>query len=666
MMFMNCRTYLTIVFLTAFFVQCIPAQAQDEVLLTIGDKPVYASEFSWILNKNKAALGTEKTDIKESLDLFINLKLKVREAEALGIDTTRQFIKELAGHRAQLAKPYLLDQEITDELVREAYERSKWEIRTSHILVSLKPDASSADTLLAYRKIMSIRDRLMQGEEFEKVAKETSDDISAVNNGGDIGYWTVFGVVYPFETAMYSLNVGEISMPVRTQFGYHLIKVTDKQPSKGKIQIATILKVIDFTTTNEEKAKIKQEINDIYIQLRSGGDFQELARKYSDDRNMAGSGINGFWTGPREREPAFDSAAYSLKNPGDITEPVETSMGWFIIRLLDKKPTETFEEAKSNLTRLISRNPERAMKSEQAVVEKLKKEYHCTVNQANLEEFYRLVDPSIFEGRWDANPALQKMGILCTIGDQNIPQYEFAKYLALLNTKESSVRTIAEFVDDKFNEFYRKQILAYEEKNLDKKYPDFRNIYQEFHDGNLLFEISDRMVWSKASQDTAGLKSFFQAHQSDYFWPERLDAVIVYAKGSNQLQAMVEEFSTALKKKCKKGCDGVEIQNTLGAIMEKYSGNSFEIEDKLYTRGDNWITDQVKWKPGPSPIITEQDAKIFVWINKLIPEMPRKLEDVRGQVTADYQDYLEKEWIKTLRAKYPVKVNQDVLSKIKI
>lgn len=662
---MKYGTYLTIALATLFTAPGLLAQDQDPVLMTIGDKPVYASEFVRILNKNKNTLQTGQTNIRESLELFTNLKLKVREAEALRMDTAASYKRELAEQRTQLAKPYLLDREITEELVREAYERSLWEIRTSHILIGLKPDAPVSDTLLAYRRTMTIRDRLMKGEKFEDVAKEVSDDVSAKTNGGDIGYWTVFGVVYPFETAMYSLQVGEISMPVRTQFGYHLIKVTDRQPAKGKIQVATILKSIDLTTTNEEKANKKAEIQNIYIQLRSGGDFNELARKYSDDRSLVVHGDQGFWISSREKEPAFNDAAYALKNPGDLSEPVETSLGWFIIRLLDKKEPETYEQAKSNLYRLISRNPERAMKSESAVIDKLKKEYNFTVNQANLEEFYRLVDPSVFEGRWDGNAALQKLGDLFTLDGHTVSQMEFAKYL-VLNMKESSVRTIAEYVDDQFNRFSRLKILEYEETNLDRKYPEFRDLYQEFHDGNLLFEITDKMVWSKAVQDTIGLKNFFTANQSKYYWPERLDAVIVYAKGFNNLDKMVGEFQSALQKKCKKGCDGVTIQNILGEVVGRYSGNSFEIEDKLCSKGDNWIIDQVKWKTGASDVIIEQDTRIFVWINKVVPPSVKKLADIKGQVTADYQDSLEKEWIKALREKYPVKVNQDVLSKIKI
>lgn len=640
------------------------AYSQEAVLMTIGDKPVYSSEFVRILNKNKNNLTGQKPTLQESLDMFVNFKLKVREAEAQGLDTAASLKKELAGNREQLAKPYLLDQEVTDDLIKEAYERSKWEVRASHILIGVKPDAPAGDTLLAFRKAMAIHDRLIKGEKFEDVAKELSDDISAATNGGDIGYIPVFKVVYPFETAVFNMKIGELSMPVRTQFGYHIILVTDKKPARGKVKIATIWKSFNYTMTDEEKSKLKEEIQEIYLQLKSGGDFNDLARKYSDDRTMTVRGDAGFWIGPSQREPAFDDAAYGLKNPGDITEPVETTLGWFIIRLLEKKDPDTWEEAKPLLANQISRDT-RSQKSEKVVIEKLKKEYKYTVNKPNLEEFYRLVEPSIFEGKWDPGKALQKMGVLFTLGELTVFQNEFTSFL-VLTVKKSTVRTIAEFVDEKFNEFANGKILEYEKSQLEKKYPEFRDLYHEFRDGNLLFEITDKMVWSKASSDTSGLVAFFNASQAKYTWPLRLDAVVIFAKGSNNLMKMVEEYRAGLAKKCKDGCDGVTVQNTLAEITGNYSGNSFEVEDKLYAKGDNWMVDQVKWKPGASEIINEQDTKIFIWINKLIDPRPKKLDDIRGQVTADYQDYLEKEWVKNLREKYPVKINKDVLSQIKL
>ena len=641
----------------------LAARGQEQTLMTIDGEPVTVKEFTRILNKNKNNLASQQTNIEESLDLYINFRLKVKEAEALGLDTTARFKAELEQYRVQLAKPYLMDQEVTDELVYEAYERSLWEVKASHILIGLNPDASGQDTLLAYRKAMSIRERIVGGEEFDQVAAEVSEDPSAKANAGDLGYFSALWMVYPFENAVYCMEIGDVSMPVRTQFGYHILILTDKRPARGKIQVASIWKAFNFGMSDQEKARIKEEAHNIYLQLRSGADFNELFRKYSDDRNQSNRGDAGYWLGINEKEPVFEEAAFALKNIGDYTEPIETSLGYFIIRLLDRKPPESFEEAKSTLYYKISRMPDRAMKSETAVVDKLKKEYNFRINQPNYEEFYRLVDPSIFESRWDPNPALNKTGELFTLADRTWKQADFARFLAL-NMKESTIRTVAEYVDDRFNEFVKTEILKYEESQLLRKYPEYRDLYQEFRDGNLFFEIADKNVWSKASNDSIGLVRFFESRRSEYMWPERLDAMIIECKGSNQLDKMIDEIRSTMNKSCKNGCNGTQTEEIIGKITTKYQGNSFGIIDQLFAKGDQWLIDQIKWKKGPSEVFVNPDSKSFVWINQIVKPQPKKLEDVKGLVIADYQDYLDKEWVKELRKKYEVKINRDVLSKI--
>ncbi|MFO7615932.1 MAG: peptidylprolyl isomerase [Bacteroidales bacterium] len=662
---MNHRIFSRFILAIMVTLTGLAANGQDQVLMTIDGKPVMVSEFTRILNKNRSNLSGQKTDINESLDLYINFRLKVLEAESLGLDTTARFKAELEQYRVQLAKPYLMDQEVTDELVYEAYERSQWEVRASHIMVAVRPDASSQDTLIAYRKAMAIRDRIAGGEDFSKVAAEVSEDPSARVNSGDLGYFSALWMVYPFENAVYSMKIGDVSQPVRTQFGYHILTLTDKRPARGKIQVTSIWKAFNYGMSDQEKARIREEAESIYLQLRSGADFGELFRKYSDDRNQSNRGDAGYWFGINEKEPAFEEAAFALQNVGDYTEPVATSIGYFIIRLLDRKPPETFEEAKSTLYFKISRLPDRAMKSESAVIDKLKKEYDFQLNQANFEEFYRMVDPSIFESRWDANPALAKTGELFTLGGHSWKQADFARYLAL-NMKESSIRTIGEYVDDKFNEFVRTEILKFEETQLTRKFPEYRDLYQEFRDGNLFFEIADKKVWSKASQDSAGLAQFFAGHRSGYMWPERLDAMVIDCKGSSDLDKMIEEFRNALNKNCKNGCDGASTEEMLGKIASKYQGNSFEILDRLFSKGDQWMVDQIKWKKGLSEIFVNPNSKSFVWVNQVVSPQPKKLEEIKGLVIADYQDYLDKEWVKDLRQKYQVKINRDVLSQIKL
>jgi len=641
------------------------AQNQEDVLLTINGKPVYTGEFVRLISKNQGASGMEKPDLKESLDVFINFKLKVKEASAMGLDTARQFKDEMASYRTQLGRPYLLDQEVTEDLVREAYERSLWEIRASHILIGVAMDAPPSDTLLAYQKAMQLREQLIKGAPFETIARESSDDPTAAENGGDLGYFSVFQMVYPFENAVYQTPVNGISEPVRTNFGYHILKVTDKRPNRGKVQVAQIWKSTNLMMTDEEREKVKAEAYQIWEQLKNGADFADLANKQSDDRSSGPrGGIIPQWFGTGGMHPDFVEASFALENIGDFSEPVFTNMGYHIIRLVNKRPPESFEVQHPALLKSV-KNSDRAQKSESTVVEKLKKEYNYKVNESALEDFYRMVDPSIFEGRWDANPALQKKDVLFTLNNINVLQSDFARFLAL-NMRQSKATTIAEYVDQKFEAFSRAKILEYEESRLEQKYPEFRYLMQEFYDGNLIFEVSNRKIWSMAGADTVGLNNFYQSNTGKYMWPERIDLTTIRLKGLDENDKRIKDLRKLAEEWGKAGETEDQLRGKLAEALKDSQGISFEVSTSTAAKGDLWVVDQIKWKKGLTETLNDGSSTIIGWISAVHPPKPKSLDEIRGLVTADYQDYLEKEWIKELRQKYTVKVNEDVLAKIKL
>ncbi len=639
------------------------AQQNEELLLTIGDQPVYKEEFIRLITKNQAAAEIKKTNIQDALDIFINFKLKVTEARALGMDTARQFLGEMSDYRKQLGKPYLLDQEVTEELVREAYERGLWEIRASHILVGVAMDAPPADTLLAYQKAMQLREQLLRGADFQTLARDFSNDPSAVDNGGDLGYFTVMQMVYPFENAVYQTELGGISEPVRTQFGYHILTVTEKRPNQGKVQVAQIYKAFNYTMSDEEKEQVRQQALEIWEQLKAGADFAELANKQSDDRTTGPrGGLIPQWFGFGGMHPEFVDASFKLKNIGDFSEPVMTNMGYHVIKLVNKRDPESFEAQYPALLKSV-KNSDRSQKSEQVVVEKLKKEYGFTLNQKAYEEFYRLVDPSVFSGKWDPNPAMQKREVLFTLNGKSFIQADFARFLAL-NMRQTRETTVAEFVDQKFNAFVHSQVLDYEESMLEKKYPDFKYLMKEFHEGNLIFEVSNLMIWSKAGQDSAGLLQFYHQHVNKYQWSERLNATILRVKGVDASDKTFKEIRKGFEDICKAEQDLEKIRQSTAQLLSGYPGTGFEVSGGKYSRGDNWAVDQIKWKKGMADPLNDGSATLLVWVREVLAQEPKPLNEIRGQVTADYQDHLEKEWIKSLRQKYPVKINEDVLSKI--
>ena len=351
------------------------AQKNDSpILMEIGDKKITLEEFEAIYNKNSDNKKNTKEEVEDYLDLYIKFKLKVVEAEDLGMDTLPAFIQELEGYRKQLAQPYLSDREVTEKLIEEAYERMKYDVKAAHILVKVTLEADPKDTLAAYNKIMKIRKRIVGGEDFEKVAAEVSEDPSAKNNQGNLGYFSAFQMVYPFETAAYETEVGKISMPVRTSFGYHLVKTIDKRKARGIMKVAHIMVRADKKLGEEEINQKKEKIDEIYAKVTAkDADFTALARQYSEDKESAkrGGELPAFGAGKMVEE--FETAAFALENDGDISVPILTDYGWHIIKRLELKNLESYEELYPTLKAKVARDS-RANKSKEIVIENIKKE----------------------------------------------------------------------------------------------------------------------------------------------------------------------------------------------------------------------------------------------------------------------------------------------------
>ena len=356
-------------FALILFSTALWAQGSDPVLMSINGNPVLKSEFEYIYNKNNSNNSLDKKTLDEYVDLFINFKLKVEEAKAQGIDTTKSFVNELAGYRSQLTKPYLTDSKVDEKIIKEAYERMKEDVEVSHILIRVAASASPTDTLAAWKRINSIVKRL-EKEDFAKVAKETSEDQDAEKNGGYIGWISAFNTVYPFESSAFNTPVGKISNVVRSAFGYHLIKVHNKRNSLGEILVSHIMR---FTTQGnaEKNNAAKAKIDSLYQRVLAGDDFAKLAAEFSEDRASATKNGELPWFGTGRMVPEFETAAFEIKNIGDYSRPVQSAYGWHIIKLLDRKGLGTFESVKADIERKVKRD-ERANFGQQAFVAKLR------------------------------------------------------------------------------------------------------------------------------------------------------------------------------------------------------------------------------------------------------------------------------------------------------
>jgi peptidyl-prolyl cis-trans isomerase SurA len=620
------------------------------ILMTVGSDKVGKQEFENVFKKNnsKLAANPDEKTLREYLDLYINFKLKVLEAKSFGMDTAAPFKKELAGYRKQLAAPYLTDKEVTEQLINEAYDRSKKEIRASHILVNCKEDASAKDTLAAYNKIMAIRKKILEKkEDFAKVAMESSEDPSAKTNKGDLGFFSVFAMVYSFENACYKAKQGTVTMPFRTKYGYHIVKVIDVRPAQGEVKVAHIMLRATAKLSKEDSVRNQNKINEVYNLLTSGQKFEELAKQYSEDKGSAKSGgiLPVFGTG--KMVPEFESEAFALKNVNDYSKPFTTSYGWHIVKLVERKSLPTFDAAKADIKAKISRDS-RADLNKQSFIVKLKKEYKFIETTASLKKFYSKADSNLALSAFKKPETINPKDAIFTIGSTVYTVADYADYLTQYQFNMLK-ENMSKAKKDAYDNFVNKTLLDYEENRLDQKYPEFKTLMEEYRDGILLFELTDQKVWSAAVKDTVGLELFFEQNKSNYQWSDRLDAKIYTCAN----EAIANDVRQIIKNK-------KITEDSLLRRVNKSNPLNLTIKSDKFEKGENAIIDGIVWKKGVSLNIVANNTVVFVKVNAKLNAQTKVLNEVRGTVTADYQNKLEKEWIGVLKQKYPVQVDDAV------
>lgn len=629
----------------------ILAQSQDnEVLLTINEKKISKDEFLRLYNKNKTNISTgEITSVNDYLELFINFQLKVYEAGKLGYDTVASFKDELKGYREQLARPYLIDKKVNDALLEEAYERMLLEVRASHILVEVYPNASPEDTLIAFEKAIALRNRIINGEPFEYVAKGASDDKSVKYNSGDLGYFSVFEMVYPFESAVYNLEINELSMPVRTQFGYHIIKKTDSRESHGQIKVAHIMLLTPQGIVPEDEQRKKNQINEIYHQVKQGKDFSELAKQFSEDKGSARNGGELPWFGVGRMVPEFERAAFNLKSNGDISLPVKTGFGWHIIKRLDRKEIGSFEEMESEIKYKTGKD-QRIEIARTALVEKLKNENGFKIKAANIPYYYDSLEKRIIVNQKYLDAASKLNDTLFVYQNKVFREVDYARFLSSFGKTEELK---PEVYEAGFKHFVENVVLISENQMLEKKYPEFAYTIKEYHDGILYFEITDDQVWSKATSDSVGMKNFYEANKENYQWDEKFDGSVYYCSDA--------KIYKKVSKIIDKSSFGSKVTNKdLLKKVNKDNSEQLKIETNVFAKGENKFVDYTAFgaeKPEKSELVLVK--------GNLIPKKIKTLEEAKGLIISDYQNYLENEWTKELRSKYYIHINENVLSKIR-
>ncbi|MEA1886149.1 MAG: peptidylprolyl isomerase [Bacteroidota bacterium] len=628
---------------------------QKDILLKVNDRVVSVDEFRWLYQKNNTS--DHYTDIEEYLDLYILLRLKVEAAEEAGIHKKPSFKSELSGYRKQLAKNYLTDQAVKERLLERAYERYKTERHALHILIKCPPDASPEDTLRAYKRAMNIRQRIRLGEPFESVAKGASDDPTVNINGGNLGYFTVFQTPLPFENAVYSMEPGQLSMPVRTANGYHIIKLQDKRKNQGRIKVAHIMKATPPGSTAETRARAKNEIDSLYHLLEKGADFSRLAENNSDDMMSAQNGGELPWFGSGEMIHEFSEAAFKLLRDGNFTEPVKTVYGWHIIKRIDKEPMLPHEEAKKYLESRLSHSYLLSV-SKKSFAEKLKQEYNYELNNNALEWFYSIAD-STFRHSDDYKIQSTVPGdVLYSFASEECPMPDFAAYIRE-NGSQAPAYSPEIFINTLLDQKVYKHLIDYEDSILEEKYPEFRYLMNEFYDGILFFEISDSLIWQKAENDSTGLKQYYETIKNEFMIKPEV-AARIYEIDADAGKRKKRRMMRAIRRHHDK-------EDYYGEVMnEAISGKDTlaNITEGTWKERENELLDNIRWNRGLHQI-QKNNGIIVVDILSIKKGRHKDLEDIRGTVINKYQEYLEQQWIRELRNKYDVKVNRKLMEKLK-
>jgi peptidyl-prolyl cis-trans isomerase SurA len=622
----------------------------QEVLFTVGNQSITTEEFKAVYEKNKgvgAALDPKTPE--QYLELYVNFKLKIAEAYAQQRDTATGFKNEFGGYRAQLAKPYLSDQGAEEELIKQAFSRMQEEVRAAHIMIALEANALPSDTLKAYKQLVELRKSILSGKtKFENAARETSADTWSAKNGGDLGFFTVFNMVYPFESAAYELEVGELSMPVRSQYGYHLVKLLERRSASGIVRVRHIFFASNGKSSLQEQQRAERSANEIYSRLEGGEDFISLL-EFSEDRKTKDAmgelpefGINNMM-------PAFEAAAFALEAPGDYSTPVETSIGWHVIQLIEKKPLPTFDELKSELKKKVNRDV-RSRVGATRFMKRLKSEYDFAIDERWLGRTMNLVDKNAFgTGAWEI-PTLSRDRVVATFANEKIYQSEVLEFWSK-NQNQSSEAVRVEFLRVLFNAYSNDRLIAYEDGQLEKKHADFRNLVREYKEGILLFDLTQEAVWNKAAQDSAGIAAHYELIKEDYRWEDRVRATY-WVSTDEKLARKIAKWTS--KNKVEK------VQE----LLENEDALSVAIQNGTYEQDDNSVI-QAVWQEESGvfgPVELDNGSFVVVQIDEFIPSAPKALNEIKGLVIASYQDALEKEWVNALKSKFEVNVNENAKS----
>ncbi|MFT4521081.1 MAG: peptidyl-prolyl cis-trans isomerase SurA [Bacteroidia bacterium] len=628
------------------------AQKGGPIVFTVDSDTIWGAEFERVFNKNNKNpdVRPSQQELDDYLKLYVRFKLKVKEAYASGMAEDPAFQKELAGYRKQLAQPYLTDKSVTDHLIKEAYDRMMVEVNASNLMIHLPLSASPTDTLAAWNRINNWYNLISSGtSSFEQMARDSSTDDHGREHEGKLGYFTAFNMIYSFETKAYTTEIGAICKPFRTQYGYHILKVNDKRPARGDVKVAHILIRIN---NDADFATNKPRIDALYERVKKGESWDKLVLDFSEDfsNRERGGQLNWVTSIGGNIPEKFRETAYLLKD-GEYSKPIKTELGWHIVLRKELRKQDDFNKLKETIKFKVSRD-DRSELNKSAVLSRIKKENNFEINDAVQALYMSEIEDAPLSG-WKPTALHKGSELLFSIGDSAFTCGAFTEY-ASNNSFSNKQLPAKQAVEELMASYIDQMNLANEEAILEQKYPDFRYLMQEYRDGILLFDLSNKMVWSKASEDTTGLKNFFEANRSNYAWQERATA--------KRYTCSSKTSAKRTKKMLMKGSSNSDIL----AKVNKKNALALKIDDKVFERGQDSLVDQLNWSKLNS-VLEMSDAsnnRVFVVISKIQEPAQKEMKEAMGPITSDYQTFLEEAWINNLKMKYQVHIMDGALDKL--
>lgn len=620
---------------------CITAiHAEDKVLFTVADTKVNTSEFEYIYQKNNFNNKADysRKSLEDYLNLYVNFRLKVKEAVAEGLDTNDRFKEELNTYEKQLVDSYV-EKDMMDKLIKQEYERSKTDVNVSHIFIQPFENNWSA----AYDKALDIYNQIKKGLSFEEAVKFSEDKQSA-DKGGKIGWFNSYQISLPeVEEAVYNLKVGEVSLPVKTRVGYHILKLNETRPARPRLKVAIIKRFFPIKDTSAQAKQAQEDtIRYVYSKIKNGESFEKMVAQYSEDESTRYTNGALDWFGINVYAKIFEETAYALKD-GEVATPFKTATAWYIIKRLETAKPQPLEASAPIIKSKLLTLPQYQYEMEK-FVGKLREKYNVKEFAENYPAFKarlsRFSQVSPFAYKDSLNPA-----VLLKIGDRPYTENDFGKKI-----QEIYYMVIPKQGMDKndalINKTVQTFILDYYKNDIKANNKEYKALMEEYKNGIMIFSLSEKNVWNKASEDSLGLITYYNEHKSDFTLKKRATVRTVTVDNAQQSKSVSKILQS----------DRGLTDDMLATKMKALGIENPKINSEVAESGKTSINISLESLSKP---LQKGNEYFITQVYNLQPEKPRAFEECRGYVVAAYQEYLEKRWIEELRKKYQVTVNKE-------